>query len=133
MVVCVCCVWLCVLCCAGISKQLVEPGPFDTTLNPVDQQFVIMANGSCFFEFMPVQADSDSSSSSGSTSGATAAAGRGLPVVAAAAAAVCDVEEQQRQEQQEQKAAVQAALTMDDVQVGCHYELVVSSFVGLTR
>jgi hypothetical protein len=93
------------------------------------QQFVMMASGNCFFEFMPVDsaAGAAGSSSIDSNGAAVAAGSRGHPVIAAAGIAVAPQAEQQQQRQG------QRALTMDDLQIGREYEVIITTFAGLTR
>lgn len=116
---------------------MVQPGPFDTTLSPVDQQYVVMPNGNCFFEFLPVQQHQDDDDAGGGIPGiqdSLPSAARGQPVLAACAVAAPDV--QQDQQQQDVKAGdpqLPKCVTMDGLVVGQEYELVVSTFCGLTR
>jgi hypothetical protein len=93
------------------------------------QQFVMMASGNCFFEFLPVDSAAAGAADSNSTgSNGTAAAGsRAQPVIAAASTAVAPQAEQQQQQQG------QRALTMDDLQIGTEYEVIITTFAGLTR
>lgn len=122
-----------VCCCpTAISRQLIEPGPWDNSHNPAVQQFVMMASGNCFCEFLPVDsaAAGAANSSNNDSNGAAAAGSRAQPVIAAAGVAVAIPAEQQQQQVQQQG---QRASTMDDLQVGTEYELIITTFAGLTR
>jgi hypothetical protein len=87
--------------------QLLQPGPYDTTPNPTQQQFVMQHAGNCFFEFLPVLQQQQQQEQQ---------------------------HPQQRQEQQQQQQPQQQrALLLDDLEVGCQYEVLITNFAGLTR
>ena len=129
---------------AGISQQLLQPGPWDTSRPPTDQHFVMMHSGNCFFEYLPVQqqpSSSDGISGASVSSGSTGAAGISDASGSTGAVGISDASGSTGAAgsgstgggSERGDASQVRALTMDELQVGQEYELVVTTFAGLPR
>jgi hypothetical protein len=99
----------------GYPAQLLVPGPWDFSEHPGKQQYVLLPDATCFFEFIPAASADGVTSSS-------------IPVKEIDAGN-CSNSTQQQQPQQGEE----GVLTMEQLQVGCSYKLVVTNFLGLLR
>jgi hypothetical protein len=99
----------------------------------------MMPHGSAFFEYLPVNSTQHAAANGltalGPPSSAAAVAGVCQPGQAAGHSPECAAQhaDKQQQEQEHKQQQGPLALTMDQLEVGQDYELVVTTFAGLTR